>query len=102
MSNSMNHLIPAQVYFISFRAVWHDLPGLNPCESLLNTGSDISFRIICHTSCTCLSFGPGIPKAGVYRWLLGYTPFVLAWAPTCFLSGARVYLLRAGLSIHLW
>ena len=39
MSPSINHVVPVQVRSTSRSAVWHPLPGRNPCEWSENVGS---------------------------------------------------------------
>ena len=58
----MNHIESFICVLIHFRAVWHPLLGLNPCDWLLKFNSNMGSIIVLTTSCTSLSFIAGIPR----------------------------------------
>src|SRR5882762_92795 len=61
----MIQLTEENVPFTSFKAVWHPLPGLNPCACVRKVGSNIASRIKSIVPCTILSLGDAIPKGRV-------------------------------------
>lgn len=70
MSPSMNHETPFHSR-ISRRAVWHPLPGRNPCEALENFGSRTSSRTSLADCWIILSLGELIPKGLILPLALG-------------------------------